>query len=186
MLCKARTMLQSPVITQGSICSVNAVCHFRWTTIIWPFSTVVQGSVESSLMHSRVFHVFISFKVIFIFLHIKKIGLDLVSASADMVLVVISNHMYGFQLPLMCDINIHKTIQGTDRNSDKCLNHSWFGLFAHVHIIILLLYFLCSNYSIVSKESLHCTKSASGGLLPAQQKCLFAAVACSKLQCLTV
>lgn len=132
-------------------------------------------------MHSRVFHVFISFKVIFTFLHIKKIGLDLVSASADMVLVVISNHMYGFQLPLMCDINIHKTIQGTDRNSDKCLNHSWFGLFAHVHIIILLLYFLCSNYSIVSKESLHCTKSASGGLLPAQQKCLFAAVACSKL-----
>lgn len=34
-------------------------------------------------MHSRVFYVFISFKVIFIFLHIKKIGLDLVSASAD-------------------------------------------------------------------------------------------------------
>lgn len=103
-------------------------------------------------MHSRVFYVFISFKVIFIFLHIKKIGLDLVSASADMVLVVVSNHMYGFQLPLMCDINIHKTIQGTDRNSDKCLNHSWFGLFVHVYIIILLLYFLCSNHSIVSKK----------------------------------
>lgn len=48
-------------------------------------------------MHSRVFYVFIAFKVIFILLHIKKTGLDLVSASTDMFLVVVSNHMYDFQ-----------------------------------------------------------------------------------------